>query len=406
MIQGLMVLNSSFIGSRDLYWVDDPSTEITGYNVYRSQDSIGPWTRINLDLVPGHLYRDETTLTVITYKVKPEDWVEFGEFGRYGFRVPEKLIYSSVAAGRAFIATSADDVSLTIAGQTIRPAQVEGLDGVVWVPQTSVIKKDGGRTETWLAPALTKDTEIIVVYKILQNYVDIYQDMTRTYYCVVPVNRMSQETEIPGSGSVVNTMEIDKMDYMQEEMVRRNAWLFEQVAEPAYLMLRRTKGVPCGCVDVDSKQPRTGCKECYETGVVGGYYGPLDILFIDPDTDISRTIDENGTKVERNSKSYLGPSPIVQNGDLIIRRNGERLAIGNVTYKSPRGVLLQQDFDVNLLPSKDTRYFIPIYKNYQQVIYDPVTDEVGNEPVTTPKDTWENPKTEVGRTITFNRIMT
>jgi hypothetical protein len=402
--QGLMVLNSAFFGSRDLFWIDDPDPEVRGYNVYRAQDSVGPWTRINIEIVPGHTYRDETTLLKISYKVKAEDWVEFGEYGRYGFRVPEKSIYSDIAKGRAFLATSPDDVELTIAGEKIRPSQVEGLDGTVWMPQTSVLKRDGGRTETKLGPALTKDLDIQVVYRTLQNYVDIYQDMTRTYYCVVPINSLGQETEFPGDHEIVNTMEIDKMDYMQAEMVRRNAWLFEQVAEPAYLMLRRTKGLPCGCTDVDTKQPRTGCKVCYETGIQGGYYGPIDILFVDPDTEISRMIDENGVKVERKSRSYLGPSPIVQNGDLIIRRNGERMTIGNVTYKSPRGVLLQQEFDAILLPSRDTRYFIPVYKDYEQVIYDPSTDAKGNEPVTLPDTGWENPTIPAGRTVTFKRI--
>jgi hypothetical protein len=403
---GLLVLNSSTIGARDLWWQDDPDTEVVGYNVYRALDQPINWSKVNDELVPGHSFRDQTSLLEHTYIVQDNDWIEFGEYGRYGFHVPEKIIYSDVSAGRAFLATSPDDVLFTINGNPLRPAQVEGLDGTVWLPQLSVLKRDGGRTETKLGPALTKDLEYKIVYKTLKNFVDIYQDMTRTYYCIVPVNRIGQETMVPGSGEIVNTMEIDKMDYMQTEMVRRNAWLFEQVAEPAYLLFRRTKGLGCGCMDVDTKQPRSGCKVCYETGVQGGYYGPFDVLFIDPDTELSRTIDENGVKVERTSKSYLGPTPIVQNGDLIIRRNGERMSIGNVTYKSPRGVLLQQDFDVTLLPSKDTRYFIPLGTNPLPLptIYNPVTNEIGTEPVTEPGSDWENPTKPVGRTVTFNRI--
>jgi hypothetical protein len=74
---------------------------------------------------------------------------------------------------------------------------------------------------------------------------------------------------------------------------------------------------------------------------------------------------------QRASRSYMGPTPIVQDGDLVIRRNGERLAISTVTYKMPRGVILQQDFDVELLPPGDTRYLIPLAMPQQPIIYNP-----------------------------------
>jgi len=411
-IQGLMVLESGYVGSRDLFWIDDPDTDVVGYNIYRSYDTIYDWVRINTDIVPGHSYRDQTTLIDVQYTVTPDAWIEFGEFGRYGFKVPDNVIYSSIDKGIAFVATNPDDVIMTIDGAQIRPALVEGIDGTIWLPQTSVLKRDGGISETRLGNPITKTTAISVTYKKLLNSVDIYQNMTRTYYTVVPVIFGGQEKHLPGAAGteIIDTMQIDKMDYMQKEMIRRNSWLFEQVAEPAYLMFRKTKGEACGCINVDTKQPRTGCKSCYETGIVGGYYGPIDIPYIDPDTATNRIMEEGGVKVERSSKSYLGPTPIIQNGDLIIRRNGERLVIGNPTYKSPRGVLLQQEFDTHLLPARDTRYFIPLWDpNRMVTTYNPAFSNDGNEPVsnplTDPTKTWENPEVPVGRTITFGRIM-
>jgi hypothetical protein len=96
----------------------------------------------------------------------------------------------------------------------------------------------------------------------------------------------------------------------------------------------------------------------------------------------------------------------VQDGDLVIRRNGERLAISTVTYKMPRGVILQQDFDVELLPPGDTRYLIPIAMPQQPVIYnhavvvDPLDGVGGAEPIykttTVPGKVWENPKSPGG----------
>jgi hypothetical protein len=117
---------------------------------------------------------------------------------------------------------------------------------------------------------------------------------------------------------------------------------------------------------------------------------------------------------QRASRSYMGPTPIVQDGDLVIRRNGERLAISTVTYKMPRGVILQQDFDVELLPPGDTRYLIPLAMPQQPIIYnpavvaDPLDGKGGAEPIyestTVLGKIWEDPNPQVGRTTTFGRI--
>ena len=119
-------------------------------------------------------------------------------------------------------------------------------------------------------------------------------------------------------------------------------------------------------------------------------------------------------------------------GDLIIRKNGERLVIANPTYKSPRGVLLQQEFDVVLLQQTDTRYRVPLRSMDLPVIYNPAfqtapgtgndftdpgfvdtgilggTDafEPVSSPTTDPTKTWENPLVPKGRTVVFGNIQT
>jgi hypothetical protein len=296
---------------------------------------------------------------------------------------------------------------------------VDGQEGLVYLSQIDTLNSDGG-TKTIAynpliaaAPSDPSQVEVIVTYKKLTNYVDIFMASLLTYYAIVPVLENGTEAHIPGQigTPVTNNLEIEHIDFMQEEMVRRNQWLFEQTGEPAYLMVRRTKGKICGCV-ISNGEPRTGCPSCYETGVTGGYYGPLDMLFIDPDTAAIRTLDEGGTKVERTSRSYLTRTPIVHNGDLIVRRNGERMVIANVVYKTPKGVLLQQDFDVELLQPKDTRYLIPLSSNPPVVLVDPrfqptdATKEPMTNPTTDPTKIWENPVKPEGRTITFGNIMT
>jgi hypothetical protein len=164
--------------------------------------------------------------------------------------------------------------------------------------------------------------------------------------------------------------------------------------------------------------PRHGCKSCYETGIVGGYYGPYDILYVPPDTALTRELNEGGgIKAIRESRSYLTNTPIVQDGDLIVRRNGDRMVVHGVTYKQPRGILLQQDFSTELLNLLDTRYLIPLNTGlptlYDPVVRDPHHLRGPGEPLYDARregglpgrEPWENRvEVPIGRTVTFGRI--
>lgn len=418
MIQNLLVLNSSYTGSRDLFWVESAAPNVVGYNVYRAFDYPTNWQKLNLEPHPGHFYRDLTTLQVIQHTVRDQDWVSLGVDGQFVIKLPDAPIWSDVVKGRPSVAAHPYDVRVLVDGQQVSVGRVEGQEGLVYF-EALALKKQGSKQSTKAHPfqknVIPSET-IQVEYKKLVNHVDIYLFGTRTFYTVVPVLLGGVELHQPGAlgSEIKNTFEIDQMDYMLAEMVRRNAFIFEQAGEPASLMIRKTKGTICGC-RVANGEPRTGCAACYETGIVGGYYGPYEMLFIDPDSAAIRTINEGGVKVERESRSYLGPTPVVQNGDLIVRRNGERLEIGGVVYKSPRGVLVQQDFDVSLLPPKDTRYLIPLTPDpaFPPATFDPrfvETRQLPNEPLsdtrTDPTKVWENPAKPVGRTTKFGNIQT
>ena len=250
---------------------------------------------------------------------------------------------------------------------------------------------------------------------------------------VVPIGE-NGELHKPGAKDtmIVNTMEVDKITWEYQEMVRRNQWIFEEVGEPAYLMFKKTRGKLCGCSDTGLGQARTACSSCFGVGIVGGYYGPYDFIYIDPDTALSVELNEGGRKVTRSSQSYLGPTPIIQAGDLIVRRNGERLVVGPVVYKQPRGILLQQEFSTTLLDEGDTRYLIPINTGLP-TIYNPVVRPdpnegeagpfVGNkgpsggpnptgsgepifDPRTVPGKDWENLHIPIGRSVVFGKIQT
>jgi hypothetical protein len=353
--------------------------------------------------------------------------------GRWGFQIPETP-YAEVVTGRPFVAIRPDSVQVFLDGVPLTPAEVQGLDRTVWLEVDNSVKP-GGYVSA-LSPAnngvvwktdYSAVQEVKVVYNRLVNYVDIYSGMTRTFYTIVPLGDNGAELHAPGAHGtkIANTQEVDEMTWEYAEMIRRNSWIFEQVGEPAYVMFRKTKGKICGCRGSETGlgAPRAGCPICFEVGIVGGYYGPFDITYIDPDTAITRELDEGGgIKATRESRSYLTNTPIVQDGDLVIRRNGDRMVIHGVVYKQPRGILLQQDFTTELLKWGDFRYLIPVNTGLP-TLYNPV---IGNNPfqggdpnhpkgngepifdarVQPGKAPWENTaEIPIGRTVTFGRIM-
>lgn len=432
-IQGLLILNSSFVGSRDLWWPPNPNDgAINGYNVYRAFDQPVKWHKLNEHPIPVRYFRDQTTILQKTHDVTADDWIEKGELGHWIIHIPD-IPYSKVVKGRPQVSNSPQDVAVVINGQNFRPSVVNAVDQTVWLQVDNTLPTGGAVSDVQALPIDSlsdPNTTVQVIFFHLANFVDIFTNLVRTYYTVVPVDENNKDIHEPGmpGTDIKNTEEVDSMDYMQAEMVRRNQWLFEQVGEPAWLMFRRTRGKICGCTRTGTGQPRTACPSCFETGIVGGYFGPYAFLYIDPDVAAVRTLNEGGVKVERESRSYLGPVPIVQDGDLIIRKNGERLVIHGVNYKQPRGALLQQEFDTSLLPPGDTRYLIPVVEDmYPPHVFDPATlpqhlnpatgiltgqPRPGAEPVSQQKNdpergkNRENPFPQVGRTITFGRIKT
>ena len=437
MVNEILVLNSSYMGSRDLWWIDDPEAT-KGYNIYRAHDYPSNWKRLNRGGAwKGHFWRDQAALEEVTYEVRPGDWIDRGTMGTWRFRLPEAP-YSDIVAARPKLATSPDDVRVVLTTPSnetveVRPIAVVPLDYAVYLPADNDLPRGGAVSDQ--AQVYTENVSVVdysgiqkfeVTYKRLENYVDIYTSMVRQFYTIVPVGDHG-ELHAPGAPGtrVVNTQEVDSMTWEYAEMVRRNHWIFEQVGEPAYILFRRTRGEPCGCTRPESGlgAPRHGCKSCFEVGIVGGYYGPYDILYVPPDTALVRELDEGGgIKAARESRSYLTNTPIVQDGDLIVRRNGDRLIIHGVTSKMPRGILLQQDFDTELLKPGDTRYLIPINTGlptlYNPVVrdnpdqgLDPHHPRGDGEPLFDARETlpgrepWENTvEVPIGRTVTFGRI--
>jgi hypothetical protein len=429
---GIQIIDSGMVGAHDLYWADSKDAT-KGYNIYRAYDHPTNWVKLNPNIWSKHFYRDVTTLQQVQYVVNPDEFIEKGEVGQWVIRLRDvPYATANIGANRVNVANSPDDVTVICDGVSFRPTSVNAFDRTVTMLIDNRLAQGGAVSDTALVH--TTDVSVAdyngvqewqVVYNKLTNFVDIYAQFNRTYYTVVPVGDKG-ECHKPGAKgtSVVNTQEVDKIDWVFEEMVRRNQYLFETTGEPALCFFRKWRGEVCGCV-FGSQQPKTACPVCFETGFVDGYHGPFDFLFVPPDSALARVLDEGGIKTTRSSRSYMTRTPIVQNGDLILRGNGDIMVISDVVYKMPRGIILQQDFTVELLSPGDTRYLAAtamIRKNFNSLptLYNPIVrpdpkNGVGTgQPVFDPRTVpsinggkdWENPNIPIGKTVEFGKIQT
>jgi len=367
---------SPFIkGLIDLRW-DNPSTRhenegwlVRGVNIYRSQSSdVGPYRRVNLTPVGGTFYRDgECTETIHDEVV--DNWISFGDQGERPYRFKTKYpISSTTLIGEPSI--SPKDVIVTINGVVVPVMSVLGETGEISLAEYSLENPLDLRKESF-PPTFRKEDETLISYTAYfhEKRVNLGVDK-RDYYRVATV------AEDPITGEYFETplelcspfsdREIERIDYMWREGIRRNNWILEQGGERVKLFNRRLNGEPCGCVAfnretlVYAKQPDSLCISCFGTGIKGGYDGPYDIIVGPDDGEKRISQEERGRRKEHNYGVWIGPSPIVAQKDFLVKMNNERFSIGAISYASNRGNILHQTFNIAYLDSGDIRYKVPI----------------------------------------------
>ena len=361
-------------GVIDLRWSDPNETLenegwlLKGVNIYRSYGSDrGPFHRLNVTPVGGTFYRDVIHTTPIHNEVI-DDWISFGEQPESPYRFKTKHPISRLGSNGE-PSTSPKDVLVLVDGIEIPARTVIGQLGEV---SLALGKNPNPITE-----------EVSQEYSFNQN-----QTFTISYTAYSPSTlvrggidkktfyRITSVAEDPLTGALhespldytqpFSDMQIEKIDYIWKEGIRRNNWLLEQGGERVKFFTRRVTGQPCWCTSfnketlVYGKQPDSLCKACFGTGIVGGYDGPYDLI-IAPD-EAERRVSQlsQGRRKEHTYEVWIGPSPIVTQRDFIVKQNNDRYSIGAVRYPSNRGSILQQHFNIAYLDSGDMRYKVPI----------------------------------------------
>ena len=162
-------------------------------------------------------------------------------------------------------------------------------------------------------------------------------------------------------------MQIEQLDYIWREAMRRNRWILEQGGERVKLFVQKVSGMPCPCrseTDPQSraynKQPSNRCRVCYGTGFVGGFEGPYDILMAPDDAEKRISQTPNGRRKEHSYEVWTSFSPIISMRDFVLKQNNERYSVGPVRRPTNRGNVMQQHFNIAYIDPNDIRYDVPV----------------------------------------------
>lgn len=364
----------------DLTW-DDPSIlvgnsrfKILGVNIYRSFDSeYGPFERITELLVCSTFWRDQTDNELIIDEDVSNQFVIKGECST-GSDAPRwvfKTTYSPIVqeGSQAVVANNPDDIQVSIDGVRVRPLRVDGFTGEVEINPYIYANVATQKLDPSLVPG--PDSRVTCTYRRNRELLrqDLFQRVFYRFTTVgIPLNcdlsrvQCSDFVETPIEfATPTSSMEIEKIDYIWRESVRRNRFILEQGGERVKIFLRKNVGIPCLCIpDEYHKQPINDCLYCFGTGITGGYEGPYDCLIAPDDAERRIAQSEWGRNSQHDYEVWTGPMPILSQRDFLVKINGERYSVGPVRFPSNRGMVLQQHFSIGSLDTKDIRSQVPI----------------------------------------------
>ena len=416
-------------GVYDVRW-DDPTNlsvnqdwEIVGVNLYRSFDSeYGPYERVTQLPVGATFWRDQTDVELIPdERVTPDRWVFFGvpasgdQLPLYVFRT---LLAPIVQPGSQNIpTTNPDDVQVFVDGVLARVYRVSGSVGEIQIdprefPNVAIQKYDGA-----VIPQ-SPEQDVTVTYRRMRSFLrtDLGQ---RVFYraCSVAIPRgcraetLTSEAfvETPLENAVATSnQEIEKLDYIWKEAVRRNRWILEQGGERVKVFLRKNAGIPCPCVpDTYHKQPQSDCLKCYGTSFLGGYEGPYETIMAPDDAERRIAQKDIGRTLEHTYEVWAGPAPLLSQRDFLVKLNGDRYSIGAVRMPTNRGMVLQQHFNIGHLDEKDIRYQVPMDNpvRFSAVQFGPQGPEQGGPTPITDNSSVGDDHELRGRTLAWENAM-
>lgn len=340
--------------------------DIVGVNVYRSFDSeFGPYVRLNALPIGSDFYRDRLLIRVALNENVTESFIARGDTdpdGRWIFKTQFKPIILDTTSAHSPNCTNLN-VYVTVNGLAAFVESINAKMGEVELRRTVTFDVASQIQYPAVLPQNPADVVLATYRYYLEREVPSELDQ-KTYYRITTV-AVDRETgaliETPlDRAAEANNRQVESLDYIWREAIRRNRWMLGNGGEPVKLFKMKVAGPKCGCYDYARKQPDASCLTCYGTSIIGGYDGPYDVLVAPEDGERSISQGNRGRTVQHPYDTWTGPSPLLTQRDFFVKLNGDRYGIGPVRMPSIRGMQLQQFFITSHLDTADIRYKVPV----------------------------------------------
>ena len=379
-----LVMRGISPGVIDLSW-EDPAQlslnakfEICGVNIYRSFDSeFGPFERITGLPLGATFWRDQTDNVVVPEEDVTNRFILNGicedsaehQSPRYVFRTQFGPIVKP--GSQAVPADSIEDVKVFVDGVEATLLRVIGFTGEVEIDPTTYANVATQKLDPAVVP--TQGSRVTCSYRYNRSLLKTNLAQ-RIFYRVTTVGLRTNadptlpdslvETSLEQAASTSNS-ELEKLDYIWKEAIRRNRWILDMGGERVKAFIQKQVGLPCGCIQdyeqgVVKQQPLSDCLECFGTGIVGGYEGPYELIIAPDDAERRKSQRDIGRTVEHTYEVWASPTPLLSQRDFIVKINGDRYSVGAVRMPSNRGMVLQQHFMVGVFDQQDIRYRVPL----------------------------------------------
>jgi intein/homing endonuclease len=279
--RNLMVTSPYNIGMSDVRW-DNPillpqnnGLQIIGVNVYRSiNNPYGPYELLNDSPINVLFLRDQTEEVQVTEDATPTIRHELEPDGAWKVYAMHKPIVKPGSNGET--TDNIQDVMVEID---------DGDGNFVVVPAYSVSGKFG-EIELISAPIFNLTLEQIIpprlpwppngrvriTYKYIKHSV-LSRLNQRIFYKATTVavdptdNSKRIETPID-EVEYRSTFDIEEIDYIWKEAMRRNNWILEQGGERVKIFVRKNMGERCSDYEETHGQSQNDCPNCFPAGTL------------------------------------------------------------------------------------------------------------------------------------------
>jgi hypothetical protein len=416
----MMVTSPYKIGATDIRW-DNPTIipqngglKILGVNVYRSiNNPYGPYELLTQSGPVGSLfYRDETIENRVIEDATPTIKHLEQPDGRWFVYTQHKPIVIPNSNGK--VCDNPQDIQVQInngdGNLLIVPAfKVQGAIGEITLIDKPIYNYEVNQIIPARLP-YPPNGRVTIIYSYIQNWV-LSKLSQRIYYKVttVALNQSGDTIETPIEEVEWRSIsDIEEIDWIFREAILRNRWILEQGGERVKIFTRKSMGKICPEYDRDHGQSHDDCRICKGTRFIGGYDGPFETIIAPPEAEKNIELTTLGLHLRYEYETWMGPFPLINERDVIVRQNNERYIVGPVNPTGIRGATFQQSFTISHLDDTDIRYSILIEGGQGQV---PASTDAFREPLQSPaspvipvKPFVPLPNLIKGKTVNFENI--